>query len=53
MRSTPDYPKDQKGVAAGNKIFGAALLRKSDLSLVWQRPTMRRKTRCGMARFIR
>ncbi len=27
-------PLTQKGVAAGNKIFGAALLRKSDLSLV-------------------
>ncbi len=27
-------PKTESGVAAGNKIFGAALLRKSDLSLV-------------------
>ena len=27
-------PLTEKGVAAGNKIFGAALLRKSDLSLV-------------------
>ena len=27
-------PKTEKGVAAGNKIFGAAILRKSDLSLV-------------------
>jgi len=27
-------PKTKSGVAAGNKIFGAALLRKSDLSLV-------------------
>ena len=27
-------PLTQKGVAAGNKIFGAALVRKSDLSLV-------------------
>ncbi|RCW79773.1 deaminase [Phyllobacterium bourgognense] len=27
-------PKTEGGVAAGNKIFGAALLRKSDLSLV-------------------
>ncbi len=27
-------PMTEKGVAAGNKIFGAALLRKSDLSLV-------------------
>ena len=27
-------PKTDQGVAAGNKIFGAALLRKSDLSLV-------------------
>lgn len=27
-------PKTEKGVAAGNKLFGAALLRKSDLSLV-------------------
>ena len=27
-------PLTQKGVAAGNKVFGAAILRKSDLSLV-------------------
>jgi len=27
-------PMTQQGVAAGNKVFGAALLRKSDLSLV-------------------
>lgn len=27
-------PKTEKGVAAGNKVFGAALLRKADLSLV-------------------
>jgi tRNA(Arg) A34 adenosine deaminase TadA len=27
-------PRTQKGVASGNKIFGAAILRKSDLSLV-------------------
>jgi tRNA(Arg) A34 adenosine deaminase TadA len=27
-------PKTSEGVAAGNKIFGAAILRKSDLSLV-------------------
>lgn len=27
-------PMTEKGVAAGNKLFGAALLRKSDLSLV-------------------
>lgn len=27
-------PKTQAGVAAGNKIFGAAILRKSDLSVV-------------------
>lgn len=27
-------PLTEKGVAAGNKVFGAALLRKSDLSLV-------------------
>ncbi len=27
-------PKTEAGVAAGNKLFGAALLRKSDLSLV-------------------
>lgn len=27
-------PKTERGVAAGNKLFGAALLRKSDLSLV-------------------
>ena len=27
-------PLTERGVAAGNKVFGAALLRKSDLSLV-------------------
>src|SRR5690349_13643687 len=27
-------PMTQRGVAAGNKVFGAALLRKSDMSLV-------------------
>lgn len=27
-------PRTQRGVAAGNKVFGAAILRKSDLSLV-------------------
>ena len=27
-------PKTRAGVAAGNKLFGAAILRKSDLSLV-------------------
>src|SRR6476660_10501513 len=27
-------PMTERGVAAGNKVFGAALLRKSDLSLV-------------------
>ena len=27
-------PMTERGVAAGNKIFGAALLRKSDMSLV-------------------
>ena len=27
-------PKTQAGVAAGNKIFGAAILRKSDFSLI-------------------
>jgi len=27
-------PMTRSGVAAGNKVFGAAILRKSDLSLV-------------------
>ena len=27
-------PKTRKGVEAGNKLFGAAILRKSDLSLI-------------------
>ena len=27
-------PMTERGVAAGNKVFGAALLRKSDMSLV-------------------
>lgn len=31
---TAILPRTREGVAAGNKIFGAALLRKSDLSLV-------------------
>jgi hypothetical protein len=38
-------PMTERGVAAGNKIFGAALLRKSDLS----KPT----TRCCTARSAR
>ena len=31
---TDILPLTEKGVAAGNKVFGAAILRKSDLSLV-------------------
>ena len=44
-------PLTERGVAAGNKVFGAAILRKSDLSLVDRRaPTTRPRTRCGTAR---
>ncbi len=34
MVETEILPKTRAGVAAGNKIFGAAILKKSDLSLV-------------------
>jgi hypothetical protein len=37
-------------VAAGNKVFGAAILRKSDLSLVVAEPTTKLTIRCGMAK---
>ena len=34
-------PMTERGVAAGNKVFGAALLRKSDMSVVIARHQQR------------
>jgi tRNA(Arg) A34 adenosine deaminase TadA len=34
VMETDVLPMTERGVAAGNKVFGAALLRKSDMSLV-------------------
>ncbi len=40
-------PATEAGVATGNKIFGAALMKKSDLPSFSSRPTTKRKTRSG------
>ena len=47
-------PMTERGVAAGNKVFGAALLRKSDcLGGHSQGPTAKPKIRCCTARSAR
>ena len=46
-------PMTERGVAAGNKIFGAALLRKSDFSVVIAGTNAKPTIRCCTARSAR
>jgi tRNA(Arg) A34 adenosine deaminase TadA len=46
-------PLTREGVATGNKIFGAAILRKADLSLVIAATNNETENRSGMARCTR
>lgn len=43
-------PLTEAGVAAGNKVFGAAILRRSDLSLVLAGTNDETTNPCGTAR---
>jgi hypothetical protein len=46
-------PKTREGVAAGNKIFGAAILKRPISRWLLPERTRRRRTRCFTARFRR
>ena len=44
-------PLTEQGVAKGSKIFGAAIIKKDDLSQL-QTQTMKLKIHCGMEKYI-
>ena len=46
-------PVTERGVSVGNKLFGAAILRKEDLSLVLAETNNEMETRSGTARCMR
>ena len=46
-------PKTRAGVAAGNKLFGAAILKNPICRSSSQRPTRKPRTRSSTARFLR